>query len=111
MHTFSAKWSPSARDGTGIEPQAQVPADTRLYQRTILAQRGKRAGAAAEHRHEQTRLSLLQPLEMPQQLVDPDGHLVAEGRGYGMLAVRASCHRHLGATLGEIGHRREGLAD
>ena len=67
-----------------------MSADTRLYQRAILAQRGERTGAAAEHRHEQTRLGLLQPLEMTQQLVDPDRHLVAEGRRHGMLAVRAA---------------------
>ena len=40
---------------------------------------------------------LAQPLDMPQQLVDPDRDLVAEGRGHRVLAVGAAGHRHLGA--------------
>src|SRR5262245_7203969 len=48
---------------------------------------------------------------MTQQLVDPDGYLVAEGCRYGMLAMGAGRDRHLGTTLGEVGHRQQRFAD
>ena len=48
---------------------------------------------------------------MADQLVDPHRRLVAKGRGHRVLAVGAAGDRHLGAALGEIGHRRERIAD
>src|SRR5262245_18886020 len=48
---------------------------------------------------------------MTQKLVDPDRHLVAEGRRYGVLTVCAASHRDLGAALSEIGHPGQRLAD
>ena len=86
-------------------------ADARLHERPVLAQRGERAGAAAEHRHEQPWPRLLQPLDVPQQLIDPDRNLVPEGGWHGVLSMRAACDRHLSATLREISHRTERLAD
>ena len=76
-----------------------------------LAERGERARTATQHGHEESRRGLTQPLDMAQQLVDPHRHLVAKGRRYRVLAVRAPGHRHLGAALGEIGHRSQRLAD
>ena len=108
---FSARWSPSARDGTVIEPNAELPADAGLHRRALLAERGEGAGAAAQHGDEQARRRLLQPLDVAQQLVDPHRDLVAEGRRHRVLAVGAAGHRHVGAALGEIGHRGQRLAD
>jgi hypothetical protein len=46
-----------------------------------------------------------------QELVDPDGDLIAERGGHRVLAVGAAGQRHIGAPLGEIGHRRQHLGD
>ena len=48
---------------------------------------------------------------MTQQLVDPDGNLVAEGGGHGVLAMGASGHRHVRRPFRQIGHGRQHLAD
>jgi hypothetical protein len=90
---------------------AEMLAQRRLHRRSLRAERGKSAGAAAEHRDEEARCDLMQPLDMADHLVDPHRGLVAEGRRQRVLAVRAPGDRHIGAALGEIGHRRECLAD
>ncbi len=108
---FSARWSPRVRDGTRIGSHAEMLGHPRLHRRPLRAERGKGAGAAAEHRHEKARRRLLQPLDMAEHLVDPHRRLVAEGRRQRVLAMGASGDRHVGAALGEVGHRREGLGD
>ena len=50
-------------------------------------------------------------LDMAQQLVDPYRDLVTEGGGNRVLPVGAPRDRHVGTTLGEIGHCAERLAD
>ena len=68
-------------------------------------------GAAAQHRDKDPRRRLLQPLDMADHLVDPHRGLVAEGRGHRVLAVGAAGDRHVGAALGEVGHRPERVGD
>ena len=86
-------------------------ADAGLHRRPLLAKRGEGAGAAAQHGDEQPRREVAQPVAMAQELIDPDGDLVAEGGGHRVLAVGAAGQRHVGAALGEVGHRRQHLAD
>ena len=66
---------------------------------------------AAEHRDEDARRRLLQPLDMADQLVDPHRDLEAERRRHRVLAVRAAGDRHVGAALGEIGGGGQRVAD
>ena len=85
--------------------------DAGLHRRALRAERGKGARTTAEHRHEQARGGLLQPLHMADHLVDPHRRLVSESRRQGVLTMRAPGDRHFGAAFGEIGHRGEGLSD
>ncbi len=90
---------------------AEMLAHRRLHRRPLRAERGKGAGAAAEHRDKEAGRDLLEPLDMADHLVDPHRRLVAESRRQCVLAVRAPGDRHVGAALGEIGHRRERIRD
>ncbi len=86
-------------------------AHRRLHRRTLRAERGKGAGAAAQHRDKEPGRHLPRPLDMADHLVDPHRRLVAESRRQRVLAVRAPGDRHVGATLSQIGHRQERFPD
>ena len=86
-------------------------ADPRLQRRAVAIERGGRASAAAEHRDEEPRLDLPQPLHVAAQLVDPHGDLRAERRRHRVLSVRAAGDRVVLRALGESGERLEQPAD
>ena len=65
----------------------------RLQRRPLSTERGERPRRAPGHRPQQPRCKLLQTLEVPQQLVDPDRHLVPERDRDGVLPVRAAIGR------------------
>ena len=67
------------------------------------SERGHRAGAAAQHGDEDAALGAAEALHVAAQLVDPDCHLEAEGRGQRVLAVRASRQQHRLRASGEVG--------
>ena len=67
--------------------------------------------AASEHGDEQAGCGLLQPLDVAQNLIDPDGDLVAEGRGHRVLAMRSARQSHLGAALGQLSHGAKDAAE
>ena len=54
--------------------EAEMAADARLNGWALAAERGERSGAAAEHRDEQARRRLLEPLHVPAHLVDKRRH-------------------------------------
>ena len=85
--------------------------DAGLHRRPQLAERGEGAGGAAEHRDEDARRRLLQPLDVADQLVDPHRDLEAERRRHRVLAVRAAGDRHVGAGFGQLGGGGQRVAD
>src|SRR6516225_1329719 len=90
---------------------AESLADASLNRRPLRPQRGKGAGPAAQHRDEEARRHLTQALDMANHFVDPHRRFVAEGRRDRVLPMGATGDWHLGATLGQISHRRERSGD
>ena len=90
---------------------AEMPRDAVLHRRPLLPERGIGARRAAEHGYEQARGGLVHAFDMAQQFVDPGGDLVAEGAGHRVLPVGARGNRHVGASLGQVGHGGEDVAD
>ena len=86
----------------GHRDQVEFRRQRVLYGEALFAERCGCARAAAEQRHEDARLGLLQPLDVAAEFVDPDGDLHPEGRGHGVLAVRAAGDRVVRRALGEV---------
>ena len=64
-----------------------------LHVEALRAERGQRAGGTAELEPLDARPQLVEPLHHGQQRRQPDGDLVAEGDGQGVLQVGAPGHR------------------
>jgi len=95
----------------GHGAEAQVLAAAGLHGRPLPAERGEGACAASEHGDEQAGCGLFQPLDVAQNLIDPGGNLVAEGRRHRVLAMRTTRQRHLGSALGQHRHGTKDLAE
>ena len=91
--------------------EAQLPADALLHRRSLLAERGIGAGAAAQHGDEQAGRDLAQALDMAQQFVDPDRDLVAECSGTACWPCVRPAIGMSRRPLRQIGHGRQHLAD
>jgi hypothetical protein len=59
---------------------AEMLAHSRLHRRTLCPERGKGAGAAAQHRDKKAGRGLVESFDMADHFVDPHRRLVAEGR-------------------------------
>ncbi len=77
-----------------------------MHGQPLLAQRGQRAGRTAELQPQRAGFELVQPLLHRDQRRKPDGHLVAEGDGQGVLEMGAPGHHRAGMGAG---HAREAL--
>ncbi len=96
-----------------------VPGDLRLAEAELLhqrclhleaaaAERGQRAGGAAELADQHTRAQLVEPLAVPVKGGEPGRRLVAEGDRHRLLQVAAAGHRRVAVALGE---RRQRIRD
>ena len=71
----------------------------------VLAERGQRAGGAAEFAHQHARPQLLQALLVALEGGEQGRHLVAEGDRHRLLQVAAPGHRRVAVFLGQRGQR------
>ena len=72
----------------------------------LVAERGERAGGAAELRDQHARLQLAQPRGVAIQHGKPDGAFVAEGDRQRLLQMGTAGHRRVAMLRGEPGQRR-----
>ena len=93
-----------------------VPGDLRLAEAEFLhqpglhveparAERGQRAGGAAELADQDARPQLLEALAVALEGGEPGRALVAEGDRHRLLQIAAPCHRRIAVALGEAGER------
>ena len=71
----------------------------------VLAERGQRAGGAAEFADQHARAQLLEALLVALESAEQSRHLVAEGDRHRLLQVAAPGHRRVAVFLGELGER------
>ena len=76
-----------------------------LHLQAVLAERGQRAGGAAEFADQQARLELVQALPVALEGREHGRHLVAEGDRHRLLQVAASGHRRVAIFLRQRGER------
>ena len=89
--------------GDGGLGEVQLAGEGGLHGEALVAERGERAGGAGELHDEEARLQLIEALAVPLDHGQPDGGLVAEGDGQGMLQVRAARHDRVAVAFGERG--------
>ena len=76
-----------------------------LHLQAVLAERGQRAGGAAEFADQHARAQLLEALLVPLEGGEHSRHLVAEGDRHRLLQIAAAGHRRVAVFLGELGER------
>jgi hypothetical protein len=72
--------------------EAELPHQPFLHLQAVGAERGQRAGGAAELAHQHARAQLLEPSEVPLEAGQQHGALVAEGDRGGLLQVAPPGH-------------------
>ena len=85
--------------------ELELLAEFGLHLEPVLAERGQRAGGAAEFAHQHARAQFLEALLVALEGAEQGGHLVAEGDRHRLLQIAAPGHRRIAILLGEPGQR------
>src|ERR1700747_1921176 len=89
--------------GRGRTAETQLLAKRLLHLKTLVTERGQRAGGAAELADKHARLQLRQTLGMAVEHREPDRGLVAKGDRQRLLQMGAARHRRVAMAPREIG--------
>ena len=91
--------------------QLQMLRHPGLHLETRRPKRRQRARSAAQHRHEDARLRVMQPLDMSAQFVNPRADLVAKRRRHRVLPMSPTGARIVRMTLRQRRQPRQHLSD
>ena len=85
--------------------ELELLAQLGLHLQPVFAERGQRAGGAAEFADQHARAELLEALLVALEGAEQSRHLVAEGDRHRLLQIAAAGHRRVAVFLRQLGER------